>query len=76
MKFNKNRDYKWDEAYGKLEQGATGLFMNNLIEKIYPSSEIDNLLIYHLPNKYVALQQDIWINIGALSLTELKQLVK
>jgi hypothetical protein len=68
--------YLQHPKYGCLEQGATGLFLENdngekLFEKKYPKTYIDELLIHHLPDKYVNFPGE-WQNPGCMTVNELK----
>lgn len=62
-------------SYGKLERGASEVFINMGFQKVYPFDEIDNLLIHHLPNKYKGLIEEKKFP-PCLSLDELMQLLK
>ena len=66
--------------YGCLEQGATGLFAENsngekLFEKIYPTHNLEKLLVHHLPNKYVD-ESGMWEGTQIYTLNELKEKIK
>jgi len=52
IKENKILDYSSHSDYGKLEQGATWPFLTGKLSKFYPK-DFENLMIHHLPNKYI-----------------------
>jgi hypothetical protein len=59
------------QYYGVLESGATDVYTNCGFEKVLPQDRLSELLIRHLPDKYV--QKDgIWADPGPLTLKELE----
>ena len=59
-----------------LEVGATFVYIGCGLQKVIPVEHVDQLLVHHLPDKYVSLDEPPWNQTPPLTLQELKALFR